>query len=88
MKKGVFVTSATDGFIKFWEPLENMAIATLDESEHRLGIDYIIPVVGQKEINIFYVMGKMLKCFSIKSLKTVTLVRSEKKITAICLNEI
>jgi hypothetical protein len=33
-------------------------------------------------------MGKLLKCFSIKNLKTATLMRYDKPITAICQNEL
>lgn len=40
------MTGSKDGTIKFWEPLEQTPIATLDESELRLGVDFIIPVVG------------------------------------------
>lgn len=32
LKRGVFLTASTDGKIKFWNPLENVPIATLDES--------------------------------------------------------
>ena len=48
----------------------------------------MVPVVGKTEINIFYVMGTILKCFSVKSLKTATLMKYNKKITAICQNEL
>ena len=78
------MTASTDGKIKFWNPLENAPIATLDESESRSSIDFLIPVAGKNEINIFYVMGSLLKCFSVKNLKTATLVRSNILITAIC----
>jgi WD40 repeat protein len=30
IKRGIFVTGGDDGFIKFWEPLQNVPIATLD----------------------------------------------------------
>lgn len=87
LKRGVFLTASTDGKIKFWNPLENVPIATLDESKSRSEIDFLIPVAGKNEINIFYVMGSFLKCFSVKNLKTATLVRGNVRITAICQNE-
>ena len=46
IKRGIFLTAGTDGFIKFWQPLENVPIATLDESEAGAAIDFVIPVVG------------------------------------------
>ena len=84
LKRGVYMTASTDGVLKFWNPLENVPIATLDESESRSSIDFLIPVAGKNEINIFYVMGSILKCFSVKNLKTATMVRGDRFITAIC----
>jgi len=46
IKRGIFLTAGTDGFIKFWQPLENVPIATMDESEASSGVDFVIPVVG------------------------------------------
>jgi hypothetical protein len=46
LKKGIFMTAATDGVLKFWEPLQNVSLATLNESEFGESIDFIIPVVG------------------------------------------
>jgi WD40 repeat protein len=46
IKRGIFVTGGTDGYLKFWEPLEYVPLATLDESDSRAPVDFIIPVVG------------------------------------------
>ena len=46
LKKGIFMTAATEGVLKFWEPLQNVSLATLNESEFGESIDFIIPVVG------------------------------------------
>lgn len=83
--KGYYATASSSGTIKVWEPLKVSAIATITEDS--CSIDFLVPIIRKNDINLFYVCGSKLKCFNIKSLRSVTLLETTSPITAICQNQ-
>ena len=80
--RGYFATSSSVGTIKIWEPLRLSPIATITE-ENGDSIDFMVPVISAKDVKIIYVCKSVLKCFSVKNLRSMTLLTNDRLITAI-----
>ena len=82
--RGLFATASTAGTIKIWEPLKQSPIAIITEDD---GIDFMVPFITKSDVKIVYVCKSILKCFSVKNMRSVTLLKNDRLITAITLNQ-
>lgn len=82
--RGFFATSSSSGTIKIWEPMNPSQIAIIKDED---AIDDMISLTTHSDVKIVYVCQKMLKCFSIKHMRSTILHTSESRITSITLNQ-
>ena len=82
--RGYFATGSSSGTIKIWEPLNPSQLAIITDED---GIDDMISISTKNDLKIVYVCKNVLKCFSVKNMRSTILYTSESEITALTWNQ-
>ena len=91
LDKGIFATSSkseNSGTIQLWEPTRASPLAVITDDDGPINFMEVFLTKSRDEIKLVYASGSDLKFFSIKNLRSHTLVQNKCQITAVTKNQL